>query len=383
MSRRPFLVTAAAAVGLGVVTLTSLAVIGSTDTTTDAGGWSGWTGHLDTNSIADTAAMTPDDSVAVALLARSAAASSTVAYTGRAVSWDRAATVTTDLTHLPGRGTVALIVGAPASQAVFAAEGRSASFADDGRPLALLRDNFRVLREAGLDRLIAGRVTDAVVAVSADGAVAARYWIDRSTGLLLCKELLDAKGLIRQRTSFETLRIGVRSDVVVPDAVHDAWSVQLDAAGLVSARRAGCACPEGLPGGLQLLDSRQAPAGTVSTTPVVHQLFSDGLTTVSLFSMAGEITAEDAAGLTSRGFRPLSLNGYPVWVRGGAGSDSEATVVWVGHGAVLTLVTGDAADPLGTASAVVTAMPPTRDPSQDTLLSRIERGWQHLVGGQS
>ena len=99
--------------------------------------------------------------------------------------------------------------------------------------------------------------------------------------------------------------------------------------------------------------------------------------------MAGEITAEDAAGLTSRGFRPLSLNGYPVWVRGGAGSDSEATVVWVGHGAVLTLVTGDAADPLGTASAVVTAMPPTRDPSQDTLLSRIERGWQHLVGGQS
>ena len=38
--------------------------------------------------------------------------------------------------------------------------------------------------------------------------------------------------------------------------------------------------------GLALLAARRAPAGAVSTMPVVHQLFSDGLSPVSLFSMS-------------------------------------------------------------------------------------------------
>jgi sigma-E factor negative regulatory protein RseB len=381
--RRVLLAAAGAVAGLGLLVVAALAALGSTDMTTGSADWSGWTGRVDTASMADRAAMTPDDAVAVALLARSARAASTIAYVGRAVSWNSSGTVTTDLTHLPGRGTIARRAGAPASQATFAAEGRSGSFADDGRPLALLRDNYRVLREADLDQRVAGRPADAVVAVSADGVLEARYWIDRATGLLLRKELLDAKGLVRQRTAFDTIRIGVPSGTQIPEEAADAWSRQLDATGLATARRAGCACPDSLPGGLQLLDTSEAPAGAVSTTPVVHQLFSDGLTTVSLFSLTGDISADDAAGLTARGFALEQLAGYRAWVRGGSAASPTATVVWACRGSVLTLVTDDSGDPIGTASAVVAALPPTPDSSEGSLLARIARGWDRITGSGS
>jgi sigma-E factor negative regulatory protein RseB len=324
--------------------------------------------------------MTPDDAVAVTLLARSAAAASSVAYSGRAASWNGSGTVRTDLVHLPGRGIIAVQEGVAGAKATFAAEGRSGSFADDGRPLALLRENYRVLREAELDRLVAGRPADAVVALTADGVLRARYWIDVATGLLLRKELLDSSGAVRQLTAFETLRLGTPEGTVLPATTSDAWSVSLDSAGLASARTGGCACPDALPGGLALLDSREAPAGAVSSTPVVHQLFSDGLATVSLFSLTGDITAEDASGLASRGFHRDVLAGYDAWVRGGTADTPTTTVVWACRGSVLTLVTDDSVDPIGTASAVITALPPAPDTSQQSLLARVQRGWQRLTG---
>ncbi len=381
MSRRA-LVVVGTATGLGAVAVGALAVLGSVPAATlGADAWSGWTGRVDTTSVADRAAMTPDDAVAVTLLARSAAAASAVAYAGRAVTWDSSGTTTTDLTHIPGRGTISVTVGAPASRASLAPDGRSGSFADDGRPLALLRDNYRVLREADLDTTVAGRPAEAVVAVDASGVLDARYWLDSATGLLLRKELLDAKGLVRSRTGFETFRLGVPAGVVVPVAAPDPWTESLSSTGLAVARAHGCACPESLPGGLALLDARRAPAGSVSAMPVVHQLFSDGVQTVSLFSIAGGLSSADADGLTARGFHREQLGDHVAWVRGGTPTEPTATVVWACSDYVLTLVTDDAADPLGTASSVLAAYPPVPDPTDTSWLARILRGWHRLTGG--
>jgi len=365
-----------AASGLGALALGSVPA-----SSVGADGWSGWTGKVDTAAVSDRAAMTPDDAVAVALLARSAKAASTVAYSGRAVTWDTGGTTATAITHLPGRGTISLALDTPSASSRFAPDGRSGSFADDGRPLAVLRDNYRVLREASLDGTVAGRPAAAVVAVDADGTLDARYWLDEATGLLLRKELLDAQGQVRSRTGFDTLTIGVPVDVVVPTGSQDPWTEKLGSAALATARTQGCACPESLPGGLALLDARRAPAGAVSTMPVVHQLFSDGVATVSLFSIAGSISSDDADGLVARGFRRLQLGDHYAWVRGGTSSVPTVTVVWACKDSVLTLVTDDAEDPLGTAGRVLAAFPPAPEPGDTAIWSRVARGWHRLTGG--
>jgi sigma-E factor negative regulatory protein RseB len=383
VSRRA-LVAVGTVTGAGALVVAGLAVLGSApDPTLTADGVSGWTGRIDPAQVSDRAAMTPDDDVAVRLLARSAKAAGTVAYSGRAVTMTRSRTTTVELTHIPGSGTISLTVGAPATAARFAPDGRSGSFADDGRPLTLLRDNYRVLREAALDTSVAGRPAEAIVAVDADGTVDARYWLDTATGLLLRKELLDPAGAVRSRTGFVLLHLGVPAGTVVPAASPDPWTEPLSAAGLAAARTSGCACPESLPGGLLLLDARQAPAGSVSATPVVHQLFSDGVTTVSLFSISGGLSTADADGLTARGFHRQVLSGYDAWVRGGTADEPTVTVVWACHDDVLTLVTADAEDPLATAGAVVAALPPEPDAQDSSLLSRVARGWHRLTGGSS
>jgi hypothetical protein len=162
--------------------------------------------------------------------------------------------------------------------------------------------------------------------------------------------------------------------------VQDAWTEPLDATALASARSTGCACPDALPGGLELLDSRRAPAGSVSTMPVVHQLFSDGLVSVSLFSLSGSVSADDGAGLVARGFARDELAGSYAWVRGGTDTSPTATVVWTCRGSVLTLVTDDAVDPLSTAAAVLAAFPSDADPADDTFWARVTRGWTRLTG---
>ena len=381
MSRRVALVAGCTAgvLGLGVACLAALGSVPSATAGADA--WSGWTGRIDTASVSDKAAMTPDDAVAVALLARSARAASTVAYAGRAQTWTRHGSSTTDITHVPGTGTISVPAGAPSSEARLAPDGRSDSFADDGRALAVLRDNYRVLRQADLDTTVAGRPADAVVAVDAGGVLDARYWLDHATGLLLRKELLDAQGQVRSRTGFDTLTIGVPVDVVVPTGSQDPWTEKLGSAALATARTQGCACPESLPGGLALLDARRAPAGAVSTMPVVHQLFSDGVATVSLFSIAGSISSDDADGLVARGFRRLQLGDHYAWVRGGTSSVPTVTVVWACKDSVLTLVTDDAEDPLGTAGRVLAAFPPAPEPGDTAIWSRVARGWHRLTGG--
>ena len=381
---RPAVLAAGVAAGLGAFAMCGLAALGSVPATTvGADSWAGWTGTVDASAMSDRAAMTPDDAVAVTLLARSAKAASAVAYTGRAVTWDRNGTTTTEITHLPRRGTIWVVAGEPKSSARFSPEGGSSSFADDGRPLALLRDNSRVLREADLDTTVAGRTAEAVVAIDADGTLDARYWIDAKTGLLLRKELLDSKGLVRNRSGFETLKLEVAPDTSVPATTSDKWSEQLGTSDLATARSHGCPCPESLPGGLALLDARRAPAGAVSTMPVVHQLFSDGLTTVSVFSMEGTLQTIDTDGLIARGFTRQQLGDHFAWVRGGTSSSPAVTAVWEFKGEVLTLVNDDAEDPLATAGAVVAAFPPVPDPEDSSLWSRIARGWHRLTGGGS
>ena len=380
------LLVATGALGAAVLALCSLAAIGSSDAQQSGDGWAGWTGTVDQAAMSDKDAMTPDDAVAVQLLARSAKAAAAVGYSGRVTAEDSTGTVTTTLIHAPGRGTVTTVVSDSLREPVFAPDGRSGTFADEGRQLNLLRINYRVLRAADLDASVAGRPAEAVVAVGSDGAPAARYWLDADTGLLLRKELVDADGSVRVRSGFDELKLTVDQAAVDRAAKaqgKDAWGEQLDAAGLRAVRQAGCDCPESLPGGLLLVETRRAPAGTVGAVPVVHQLFSDGLVSASLFTLQGSLTEADTEGLRARGFTLTDLGGLPAWVRGGKSTAPSATVVWECDDDVLTLVTDDALKPMRLAASVVSALPPTTPAVDDSFLGRVARGWDRITGGRS
>ncbi len=367
---------------LGIGTCASLgllAAFGAPDQASSPEQYAGWTGRVDPATTANIAAMTPDDAVAVALLARSARASTSLAYAGRAVSRGRAGSATTDIVHLPGRGTIVTPVSPVAAAATLAPEGRSGSLADDGTALDLLRIHYRVLREADLDATVAGRPADAIVAVDADGLLAARYWLDHATGLLLRKALIDPSGAARRTTEFTSFSLKVPGSVSVPATTNDPWSAPLTEQVLAARRAHGCACPAALPGGLSMVDSREAPSGVFAPVPVVHQLFSDGVSAVSLFSLSGSITAEDVQALRSKGFS--SYGDGRAWLRGGTPDAMRTTLVWACRGSVLTLVTDDAADPAATARAVLEAFPP--DPPDSSFFARVARGWHRLTGGGS
>ena len=186
--------------------------------------------------------------------------------------------------------------------------------------------------------------------------------------------------MVWSRAGFDRISFSALDSPELPAVAASEWSAPLDSAGLTAARQGGCACPDALPGGLTLLDSRRAAAGTVASEPVVHQLFSDGLVSVSLFSISGGLSPDDGDGLRSRGFERTELDGRYAWVRGGDWRSSAATVVWECGGAVLTLVTDDASQPLAAASAVLAALPPSTDDVDGSLLGRLSRGWDRVRG---
>lgn len=368
-----------ACVGAATLALGTLALLGS-EPAASAGGWTGWTGRVDPSATADMAAMTPDDAVAVALLARSARTATKLAYSGRAETTQGEKRTTADLTHVPGRGTIVTAVSPTPGKAALAPDGRSGTLADDGRVLDLLRIHYRVLRQADLDEAVGGRAADAVVAVTADGSVAARFWLDHATGLLLRKQLLAPDGSVLRSISLTSVRLGLPKSTSIPATTNDRFGTRLDDKALAAERAQGCPCPDALPGGLALVETRRSTAGTVLAAPVVHQVFSDGLETVSLFSVAGLLTDTDASDLGARGFTAEGAGTGTAWVR--AGDGSAWTAVWVTGGQVLTLVVSDAEDPASTASAVLQALPPSGE-QDGSLLSRIARGWTRIFGGGS
>jgi hypothetical protein len=111
----------------------------------------------------------------------------------------------------------------------------------------------------------------------------------------------------------------------------------------------------------------------------VHQVFSDGLETVSLFSLSGVLDRADAEDLRTRGFGARTEGAGTAWVRASA---STWTAVWAAGGQVLTLVVSDSEDPTGTARAVLQALPPAPD-TDVSLWGRLARGWNRVTGGGS
>jgi sigma-E factor negative regulatory protein RseB len=319
------------------------------------------------------------DPGAVGLLRAAADAAQRVPYEGSRflTTWNRSRSATSRATvaHRPGEGIrYRSADGGGTGHRPESTAGASTGFTPE--TLALLTRNYSVVRAA--DGVVCGRRARVVEARRPDGSPAGRFWLDRETGLMLHRELIDATGRPVVVTGFTEIsfttpppeppvRVTPRGGLLrFPGSSADdaadaagAWGERLDATGIAWLRDRGWPVPSDLPGRLTLFDVRREKDGGS-----VHLSYSDGLAAVSVFVQRGAL---DEAGMS--GWQKTVRRGRTVYRR----ESLRRWAVSAGKGYVFTVLT-DA--PQSTADAVAVNMPRG---GPDTLWKRLSRGTRRLV----
>jgi sigma-E factor negative regulatory protein RseB len=313
---------------------------------------------------------TPAAAAGLRFMEAAAAACGTVAFHGVQVdSWPAAAgraVAQVQVWHQPGQAVLAQY--AEDSPAADRPAGRSAAgtaLPDQAdvltitAPLLTLMRQHYVLTYAGPGRAD-GRAARVVEVRRPAGGLAARYWLDRATGLPLRRELYDQRARLVAEVAFAELRLGSAPAGAEPAAAARPWPGQLTAARRAALRAAGWPLPRAVAGGLSLF------AATQTATPsgrVVDLSYSDGLSVVSVFVQRGELPAR------LPGWRPIADPGHEVY----AMDPGDQSVAWSAGGYVVTVIS-DA--PAGTAARAVTGLPAARPPG---FWSRMARGFRRLL----
>lgn len=193
-------------------------------------------------------------------------------------------------------------------------------------------------------------------------AVAARWWIDTDTSLLLGQEIYDARGNLAVSSRLTGLRLGDSgNDAGAPEARQEArTTATLTLSRASELRRAGWVCAERL-AGLPLLRLR---TDQTDDPGLVHLVYSDGLTTLSVIEQRGRIS-RTPTGTT----RNQTLG---AWVSDGIPSAAS----WTSGDLVLTAVTDGSRETLAAAVAAL----PHRELRRPTTMERVRAGWARILG---
>jgi sigma-E factor negative regulatory protein RseB len=200
-----------------------------------------------------------------------------------------------------------------------------------------------------------------------DGSLAARFWLDARTLVPLRREDFDSADKLVSDEMFTQVRFG--SLTAQPAAATTDGPMSAAAAGsgwvaagspatlVASLAGRGVQMPGTELAGLSLYAAAWSGTGASQVTDLEY---SDGLSIISLFVQRGILAASMA------GWRPLSLDGYRVYVSG-------HSVTWAGHGEVYTMIAD--ASPQTVAEAVA-ALPASTQPG---LVDRLGRGFDRLA----
>ncbi|MGH9042360.1 MAG: sigma-E factor regulatory protein RseB domain-containing protein [Acidimicrobiia bacterium] len=179
--------------------------------------------------------------------------------------------------------------------------------------------------------VVAGRLTEMVeVRAAAEGAVVERLYVDRESGLLLQRELLDARG--RPYRSLRFVSLTAAATLVVAPA-RSVAKEPVEAGRLDSPYRS----PTKLGKGYRLVGAYE------KANHVIHLFYSDGLHGLSVFEQRGHLSAS----AMPEGGRRVELDGRTVrsW-----STPAGETVVWESDGVVYTVISD--ATPADVAAAV-------------------------------
>lgn len=220
------------------------------------------------------------------------------------------------------------------------------------------------------DQTYGGRSADVIEAVEPtadpdDGAldgVVARWWIDRQTSLLLGVETYDGRGGLVVSSRLTDLRFEVAAeDVRRPASDQSArTTTALTVSRAAELRRSGWICAEKL-AGMSLLRLRTDQA---DDPDLVHLVYSDGLTTVSVVEQRGRL-----GGAPTGSTRNETLG---AWVSDGM----PAAASWTSGDIVLTAVTDGSRETLAAAVAAL----PHEGLQRPTTMERVRAGWSRILG---
>jgi anti-sigma factor RsiW len=229
----------------------------------------------------------------------------------------------------------------------------------DHQLLGLLERNYRVSGWSGSK--VAGR-SATLVEASTGGAVAARWWIDDATGLLLGQETYDPQGLVTLSSRFTSLRIGNTSSILEHLPPRLAMSTTTSALTVSSSPQLtaqGWSCSDSL-AGLALVRVRTDRAGNPN---VLHLVYSDGLRTVSVFQRRGLLSGPpQGASWDER------LGAY---VR----APTPGLATWQSGSTVYTVVTDGSRQLLADAIRGL----PHEPLSSPTTMDRVQAGWADIL----
>ncbi|HUR51628.1 MAG TPA: sigma-E factor regulatory protein RseB domain-containing protein [Mycobacteriales bacterium] len=256
---------------------------------------------------------------------------------------------------------LSLVTGAPVVSVATSNHGpgaHSATDALDARLFSLLAQHYE-LRVTG-SAWCAGHLTRVVEAVrtGVTRRVAARFWLDRGSGLLLRRDVMDRKGALLRRNELLSMTSGLVS-TSAPSAPPSARGRHLEDAALARLERAGWPVLRALPGHLDLYEARWLPDGALQLA------YSDGLSTLSLFVQPGQ-REPVAAGVVRR------VGGGSVWEAPG---DPERAV-WSAEGRTWTLVSD--AEPAVVQEVLETLPHVAADEPGDGVAPRVWRGMSRV-----
>lgn len=204
--------------------------------------------------------------------------------------------------------------------------------------IALMRSNY-VLAYSGTGSVI-GRSADVVTLRRRGGGLAARYWLDQTTGLPLRRQVFDASGRQVNEGAFTDLTIGsAELDNPPPSAV--AWSSRPAMIALASLRKQGWLVPAALADDLALVSLAKS---STRSGAVVDASYSDGLSVVSVFMQRGELPS------ALPGWHRADVSGLAVL----SSEPDERSLAWSAQGVVYTVI-ADA--PQETVDGVVAGLP--------------------------
>ncbi|CAL9535912.1 hypothetical protein SUDANB121_04156 [Nocardiopsis dassonvillei] len=313
----------------------------------------------------DVPAEGPDDGMPV--LRRSAAAAGGVAYTAvREMTGEGAdGAVPTRVVNRPGDGVALIPMAGDAYPFVVSDD----PFKELDERLLTTLERVYTVSDAGLGE-VDGRPAHTVEAVRANGTVAGRFWVDVDTGVLVGGSVYERGGRNVLGFRLTDLEFG---DGHWPEgaAADSPWGDVLTPAEREELRADGWVLPEDLAWNLSLIDAR----GTVHAGhKVVHAVYSDGLSQVSVFSQRGKLDEDTLSG-PGDGSAGTGTGGAGVTpqhdtIFGGDGGRYHG--MWQADGFVYTVLADAPADL--TASAV-TALP---GPEDSGFWSRVQRGMARL-----
>lgn len=300
-----------------------------------------------------------DDQRALRALKRVVRSTRQFAFTGirKIEAFDRSIPLsqTLDVTHVPGQGTT-----------IEVEQTHETAFLADDDTAALRLDALAASYD--LDVLEPTHVLSrpaTVLGVGRAGELVAKVWIDDESGLMLKRELYEQGEVVRSST-YVSLEVTRRDDMFLnhlePELVTPDSSA-LDPADAARFSDAGWACPESLGHGFQLTGLMQVDAGA----DVMHAEYTDGLSSVSVFSEHGTLDPSKLGG-----FSLDDTQAEPVYVRAGL----PTMVVW-DSGATVYAIVSDA--PLDTVSSVVADLPHEAQ-AEPGVGSRVGTGLDRMAG---